>query len=66
LTFKVLAESEVQMPLLNKFIDYMVYGPDQRNILMSPIPFQCGTIKFVVERDKTGINRLLPTYNLYI
>jgi hypothetical protein len=28
LTFRVLTDKEIQVPLLNKFIDYMIYGPN--------------------------------------
>jgi hypothetical protein len=31
---------------------------------MSPIPFHCGMMKFVFERNRSGLNRLNPLFIL--
>ena len=33
---------------------------------MAPIPFGAGQIKFTIERNKSGLNKLYPSFNLYI
>jgi len=33
---------------------------------MSPIPMSAGRIKFQIERNKSGLNKITPCYNLYI
>lgn len=33
---------------------------------MRPIPFGVGPLKFTIERNKSGFNKLWPTFTLYI
>ena len=33
---------------------------------MQPIPMQAGRIKFTIQRNKSGLNKITPSYNLYI
>jgi len=33
---------------------------------MSPIPFACGSLKFVIVRNNTGLNKLHPYYTLFL
>ena len=32
---------------------------------MKPIPFGVGQMKFTIERDKGGLNKMHPAFNLY-
>ena len=33
---------------------------------MAPIPFACGSLKFVIVRNKTGLNKLSPYFTLFL
>lgn len=33
---------------------------------MNPIPMHAGRVKFIIERNKSGLNKLTPSYNLFI
>lgn len=33
---------------------------------MMPIPFGVGQLKFTIERNKSGLNKLYPSFTLYI
>ena len=33
---------------------------------MNPIPFQVGPLKFTIERHRSGLNRLHPSYYMYL
>ena len=43
-----------------------MFGKERRAILMKPIPFNVGPLRFTIERNKNGFNKLYPSYTLYI
>eukprot|EP00347_Sterkiella_histriomuscorum_P007966 403346884 len=48
------------------FVDQIVYGTKMRELIMSPIPFQMGQLRFTIERHRTGFNRIHPSYYIYL
>lgn len=34
--------------------------------MMQPIPMSAGRLKFTIERNKSGLNKLTPSFNLYL
>jgi len=49
-----------------KFMDDLLFGCDRKTAVMSPIPFGAGPLRFTIERNKSGLNKIYPTYTLYI
>lgn len=47
-------------------MDDMLFGCDRKFAVMQPIPFGAGPLKFTIERNKSGINKIYPQYTLYI
>ena len=44
----------------------MLFGCDRKRAVMMPIPFGVGQLKFTIERNKSGLNKLYPSFTLYI
>ena len=47
-------------------MDEVINGNNKKQVLMSPIPFACGSLKFVIVRNNTGLHKLHPYYTLYL
>ena len=47
-------------------MDDVLFGSDRKKAVMQPIPFFAGPLKFTIERNKSGLNKLYPPYTLYI
>ena len=41
-------------------------GTNRKQIMMSPIPFGAGCLKFTITRNKTGLNKLQPYFTLLL
>ena len=52
--------------MYNKFVHGLIFGQSCKQIIMNPIPFTVGMLKFSIERHRTGFNRLHPSYYLYL
>ena len=52
--------------VFTQFMDDMLFGCDRKQAVLSPIPFGVGPLKFTIERNKSGLNKLYPTFTLYI
>lgn len=48
------------------FVDQVIFGSRAREMIMDPIPFQVGQLRFTIERHRTGFNRLHPSYYIYL
>lgn len=48
---------------LNKYEEG--FFEDKEKLIMEPIPVCCAPIKFYIERNKSGFNKLYPKYTLY-
>lgn len=58
-----LAKSDQQV--FTQFMDDMLFGCERKRTVMSPIPFGVGPLKFTIERNKSGLNALHPSFTLY-
>ena len=47
-------------------MDDMLFGCDRKKAVMSPIPFGVGPLKFTIERNKSGLNKIYPAFTLFI
>lgn len=47
-----------------KFLDEIIFGANKKTLLMSPIPFAVGPLKFTITRNKTGLNQLQPIFTM--
>lgn len=63
MTFKV-AKAEADQ--YAQFIDDLVYSSNRKQIMMSPIPFAAGMLKFTIQRNKSGLNKLQPYFTLFL
>lgn len=43
-----------------------MFGWERRIAVMKPIPFGAGPLRFTIERNKSGLNKLYPSFTLYI
>ena len=49
-----------------QFIDEMLFGNNRKSKIMQPIPFQAGSLKFTIERKRSGLNKISPAFTLFI
>lgn len=47
-------------------MEELLFGWDRKSAVMSPIPFGAGPLKFTIERNKSGLSKLYPSFTLYI
>lgn len=52
--------------IFSQFMEDLLFGWDRKNAVMSPIPFGAGPLKFTIERNKSGLSKLYPSFTLYI
>ncbi len=52
--------------IFTQWMDEVINGNNKKQVLMSPIPFACGSLKFVVVRNNTGLHKLHPYFTLYL
>ena len=43
-----------------------MYDVGAKNILMQPIPFEVGMLQFEIQRKKSGLSILHPSFHLYL
>jgi hypothetical protein len=48
------------------FVDQVIFGSRAKDLIMNPIPFQIGQLRFTIERHRVGLNRLHPSYYLFL
>lgn len=58
--------NKVDVDVIDKFIDDICFGVDRKDAIMNPIPMNAGRLKFRIERNKSGLNKLTPSYDLFI
>lgn len=56
----------MEVEIAEKFTDDICFGILRKEAVMQPIPMQAGRIKFTIQRSKSGLNKITPSYNLYI
>jgi hypothetical protein len=61
LSFRV---AKQQPDEFGKFIDDIIFGANKKTLLMSPIPFAVGPLKFTITRNKGGLNQLSPIFTM--
>lgn len=44
----------------------LLFGWDRKTAVLKPIPFGAGPLKFTIERNSSGLNKLYPTYTMFI
>lgn len=49
-----------------QFIDRLIFGSCRKDAIMQPIPPAVGQLKFCIARNKSIINKLTPSYYLYL
>ena len=49
-----------------QYIDSVIFGKKRKELLMEPIPPEVGMLKFCIRRVVTIMNKLTPSYYLYI
>lgn len=49
-----------------QWLDEALQGDNRKKTLLLPIPFACGSLKFTIVRNKSGLNSLSPYYVLYV
>lgn len=47
-------------------MDDLLFSCDRKSAVMQPIPFGAGPLRFTIERNKSGLNKIYPSYTLYI
>jgi len=47
-----------------QFIDQLIFGHKRKDAIMQPIPPSVGQLKFSITRNKSGMNKLSPSYYL--
>ena len=47
-----------------QFIDQLIFGQKRKDAIMQPIPPAVGQLKFSITRNKSGMNKLTPSYYL--
>ena len=52
--------------IFTQFMDDLLFGCDRKKAVMQPIPFGVGPLKFTIERNKSGLSKMYPSYTLYI
>lgn len=57
--------NKVEPEVADKFVNDICFGICRKEALMQPIPMQAGRIKFTIERNQSGLNKIQPYYNLY-
>ena len=45
-----------------EFLDSFIFGTNRKPPIVNPIPPCAGQIKFLVRRDKSGLNKLSPIF----
>lgn len=50
----------------NAFVHQIVFGNKARDLILMPLPFNVGVMRFTIERHRKGFNRLHPSYYLYL
>ena len=48
------------------FIDHLIFGSNRREAIMQPIPPAVGQLKFCIGRNKNMLNKLTPSFYLYL
>lgn len=46
------------------FLDQLLFGHDRKAAIMQPIPPAVGQLKFCITRNKSGMNKLQPSFYL--
>jgi hypothetical protein len=47
-------------------MDEVIGGNNKKSVLMSPIPFACGSLKFLIVRNNVGLNKIHPYFTLFL
>lgn len=47
-----------------QFIDQLIFGQKRKDAIMQPIPPAVGQLKFSITRNKSGMNKITPSYYL--
>ena len=47
------------------FYEEFLAGRNKKAAITSPIPFGAGQLKFTIERNRKGFNKLYPEYTMY-
>jgi hypothetical protein len=45
-----------------QYIDSIIFGQNRKELMMEPIPPECGQMKFCIRRVKSMMNKLAPSY----
>ncbi len=48
------------------FVDKIIFGKERKFNITQPIKMEVGMMKFVIHRNNTGLNKLSPSYYLYM
>ena len=62
-TFKI---PPTNLQKYHHYIDQLIFGKLRKDLLMEPIPPECGQLKFAIKRKISMMNKLAPSYYLYI
>jgi len=58
--------TKIEPEVYDRFVDDLCFGLSRKETIMAPIPMHAGRIKFIIERNKSGLNKFTPGFNLYI
>ena len=47
-----------------QFLDSLLFGNNRKDVIMAPIPPAVGQLKFCITRNKSGMNKLTPSFYL--
>ena len=61
MSFKV---AKIDIPIFSKWFKDILTETNKKDLLMNPIPFGCGLVKFTITRNKSGINIMNPIFTL--